>query len=139
MYYIEGIIDAIDFLPNATCFSLIPSAEFLLKIDGDKTMALFVQDAAGMMPNPRVKNAPIQTAKALNAKLISPVNNQSGKGTLWFLAPQSVAICPRNILLDVKNNRNCVRVRVADPDSRKQITGSTPLAYAISAYSMRIK
>ncbi len=139
MYYIEGIIDAIDFLPNATCFSLIPSAEFLLKIDGDKTMALFVQDAAGMMPNPRVKNAPIQTAKALNAKLISPVNNQSGKGTLWFLAPQKFVFCPHNILLDAKNNRNCVRVRVSNPDCGEMEDKSDPTSFAIQTHSMRIR
>lgn len=139
MYYIEGIIEAIDFLPSATCFSLIPSAEFLLKIDGGKAMTLFVQDAAGMMPKHCANDAPIPTAKTLNAKLISPVKSQSGKDILWFLAPQDVALCPRNILLEAKNNRNCARIRVANPTSQGEVKESGIITFAIPAHSMRIK
>lgn len=107
MYYIEGIIEAIEICganPGRIRFSLIPASERILSRDGGKKMALFTESSSSA------------------ALLVEPDKNATGREVLWFHAEEHLC----NILLSAKNNRNtiwvwCEKPENAEPDDKEPI------------------
>lgn len=129
MYYIEGTIDAIEFNDNMVHFSVSPSSAFLVEIDGDKKMALFIEDKCEIKACDNVGKNPQEEQKSCEAKLVNPTKNKAGKEALWFHL-SSIHSCNSSILFDAKNNRSTIRVRTNIP-KEKEFT-------MMAAHSLRI-
>ena len=124
MYYTEGTIDAIELHDDCFYFSISPSSAFLIDIDGDRKMALFIEDKCNIMTCDIIavgKNSPKEMTSR-KAKLTEPTKNRVGKEVLWFHWSDLSGIHSCNfsrILVDAKNNRNAVRVCTNIPNANK--------------------
>ena len=108
MFYIEGTIDAIQFDSKTIRISILPSAEFLVKLDHGIKKALFIEETKG-----------------LTAVLIFPEKNSNGKEIVSFSIAEPKANCDL-LLLGAKNNRNVLRMSVNAEELRKQSERENP-------------
>ena len=107
MYYIEGIIEAIEICganPGRIRFSLIPASERILSRDVGKQKALFTDSSSP------------------SAVMVDPDKNATGKEIVWFQADSYLL----NPLLSAKNNRDtiwvwCEKPENAEPDDKEPI------------------
>ncbi len=107
MYYIEGIIEAIEICganPERIRFSLIPVSERIISLDGGKKKALFTDSSSPA------------------AMLVELDKNAAGKDVLWFHAETSLC----NTILSAKSNRNtiwvwCDKPEISEPNKQEPI------------------
>lgn len=94
-FYTQGTIDEIS-LNGALLFSLLPESEFLIHLEARRKI-LFIGN----------------TDSPTNARLLSCGINNTGKEVAWFsVATNLTDRFSSALLLEMKNNRNIVKISV---------------------------